>query len=448
MEVHAAHQPLRQVVIDRLGLTVPNLHADRLNAAALTLQEQLGERSPEAMVASLRELPCDSPAWQQVIACITVGETRFYREREWFRSVEQQVLEPLIAARRRSGMPMLRIWSAGCATGEEPYTLAMALDRLLPDRERWNVRILATDINTTALASARAGVYGTWSLRELEDDERMRYFMLRPGGAHALADDTRRSVEFRFLNLHDQALPDPESGLTAFDLILCRNVLMYFVPAAQRQIAAGLRRCLIGGGWIAVSPADATAEWFAPLAPVNLPGAIFFHDRPAPAVAKPRPASPAMPEPAPIQLPLPRRPEPTLPKSREARLRDAVDLASQGDLPAAQRECDAALAANSLDFDANLLMTAICEERGDREGALTAARRAIYINPESAEAHFRLGCILFRAGRGDTARRAMQTALRLCPELPDAVPLAAGSDMTAGYLRRAATSYLEGGAHG
>lgn len=399
-----------QLVADRLGLVVPALHRDRLDRALAGARRLLGP----ADTAALGNLPLGDPAWQAVIDELTVNETRFNRDPEWFAQLQQHAIVPLIAARRARGDRRLRFWSAGCATGEEAYTLAILLDKLLPDRELWDVRIMATDISQSILDAAAQGHYRSWALRDLSPEDQQRYFSRPRLGLQSLDARIRRQVTLRPLNLALDGYPDAAREIAGFDLVLCRNVLIYFTDAAQRAAAARLRRSLAPGGWLATAPAEATADWFRPLVPVNLPGAILFRNdgRPAsgPMTAVPRRPPARLP---PVQS-LPRTPAPAAaPATRRQQLAAARGLADRGALTEARRLCEALLAADTLDGEANLLLATICEEAEDLPAALEAARRASYLAPHSAAAHFRLGCVLRRVGRPAQSRRSLQAAVRL-----------------------------------
>src|SRR5262249_42322976 len=149
----------------------------------------------------------------------------------------RRALGALIRQRRRQGSRRLRIWSAGCASGEEPYTLAMLVRGLIPDLADWNVEILGTDINLEVLGEAERGVYSPRQLRELDAIQMAGAFEATEGG-HAVRPELRKLVRFQLANLCDDALWPPLAGV--FDLILCRNVLMYLLPEMQRLVAARL----------------------------------------------------------------------------------------------------------------------------------------------------------------------------------------------------------------
>jgi chemotaxis protein methyltransferase CheR len=260
---------LRGLVGERLGLRPSALPDARLTAALKGLDvEQL---------AGLPALPTTAPAWQTVVDALVVGETNFFRQRAWFAQLEEHALGTLIAARQQAGRRRLRIWSAGCATGEEPYGIALVVRRLLRGLGDWDVRIVGTDVSTAALDAARLGRYRTWSLREVEPDVQSYAFTAVDDGRFELDPAVRAAVTFAPLNLAEGApLPLP-LVCGDVDLAICRNVLMYLTPDAQRVATSRLAGALALGGWLAVAPLEANTEWFPTLRVVNVPSAIFFH---------------------------------------------------------------------------------------------------------------------------------------------------------------------------
>lgn len=186
---------------------------------------------------------------------LTIGETYFFRDRPLMRSLEDIVLPELITA--RSDSRRLRIWSAACSSGEEPYTLAIMLDRLLPDISRWDIRIWATDINSEFLSRARRAVYRQWSFRGGPPWLLNGYFHPCAGGLFQLDDRIREMVSFRQYNLMSgTGFPDgPQLG--DVDLLLCRNVLIYFSSETVRDVLLRLQRYLASDGWFATSPSEA-----------------------------------------------------------------------------------------------------------------------------------------------------------------------------------------------
>ncbi|HWK26686.1 MAG TPA: CheR family methyltransferase [Solirubrobacter sp.] len=231
----------RALIADRLGLDFPARRGDDLQRA-LTVVAGAGREA--GLVAALQD-PHDR-RWPTLIHALTVRESYFFRDAPLF----ERILHELVERRRAEGDLRLTVWSAGCATGEEPYSLAMLLDRLLGDVAAWQVAILATDVDVAALETAARGAYTEWALRATPAWARARYFDERL----TLARRIRERVTFVPLNL----AADPYLG--AFDLIVCRNVLMYFTERARRATVERLAAAVSPGGRLALSPLDVTIE--------------------------------------------------------------------------------------------------------------------------------------------------------------------------------------------
>jgi chemotaxis protein methyltransferase CheR len=414
MKMEAGLDQLAALIATRLGLGAQNLRRERLQEALRHLTSSADEAEA---VAELARLDFRSAPWQTMITAATVPETRFLRQRGWFRQIELAALGPLIKQRRQQGNRRLRLWSAGCASGEEPYTLAMLLRDLIPDAADWRIEILATDINTGALRDAARGIYGARQLRELDPVEIARHFEASGTNRYAVRSELRSMIRFEPFNLADDFTHPTIGG--PFDLVLCRNVLIYLTPDTQRRVAAGLCASLSRDGWLAVAPAEAMVDWFHPLAPVNLPEAILFSKQggvekqktppsfdPLPAIGRAAPA----PVPA---VPVPVVPVASLPRVAPASLAEGRRLADRGALSEARACCNELLSVDALNGDAYLLLSAVCAELGDLATAHDAARRAIYLTPTSAEAHFQLAGVLRGLGRFARAERTMETASRL-----------------------------------
>ena len=355
---------------------------------------------------------------------LTVGETYFFRDRACFEALERHVLPALITNRRLRRDLRLQVWSAGCCTGPEPYSVAILLDRLLPDRAHWDVRVRATDINPAALEEARRGVYRAWSLRDLPAALRDRYFERRGPDRFELDPAIRDMVAFEAENLTRERPTSPEAG--SMDLILCRNALMYLTPEALRAAVARLQRALAKRGWLVVSPVEAYSERFRPLTAVNFPGAIFFRKGRAPSMVPTifpfRYVPTAQP---PLSDALPAAAKTSAPDGTVAttlaqdgpdvqRLLDhAGSLADRGNLDEALQACRAALDKDRLDPVVHRLMAAIHQERGDVPAALESLRRALYLDPDSPEVHLALGNVLLKCGDRRRGLRHLETAARL-----------------------------------
>jgi chemotaxis protein methyltransferase CheR len=404
MTVDPALQPLSNLIAARLGLGAQNLRAERL-------REALGASASEAdLIAALEQVDLLSAAWQAVVRAATVPETRFLRQRGWFGQIERHALAALIRQRRRQGSRRLRIWSAGCASGEEAYTLALLVRDLIPDLADWDIEVLGTDINLKVLGEAKQGVYAPRQLRELDPIQTARAFEPTSDGRYQVRPELRKLVRFQPLNLCDDAAWPKLTGV--FDLILCRNVLMYLTPDMQRCVAARLCAALRGDGWLAVAPAEAVADWFRAMAPINAGEAILFCKQAPTPPTRPPLVQPALPIASLASRPVPAIPTPDT-SPPQITLADIRALADRGALLEARTHCQTLLAADQLNTEACLLLAAICSELRDFSGAGQAARRAIYLEPSSAEAHLLLSGALRHLGDNGRAERSMAVAGRL-----------------------------------
>lgn len=444
----SACDDLAALVAARAGLDVPLVYRNKLAHALAIARRVLGTESDRQVLQLLDALPDESDAWQQLIRCLTVRETRFLRQRDWFARIESEILLPLIRSRRATGQRRLRIWSAGCATGEEAYSIALLTRRLLPDALQWDLQVVGTDLDGDALRVAREAVYGAWALRETDPATRVRDFHQLAPNRFRVAAHIRQLVRFQVFNLAAGTYPDPARGLADFDLILCRNVMMYFSASYQDKVAAGLARCLAPGGWLAVAPTEAMAARFRPLAVVRFPNAIFFRavaptdsTRPPkapPLRAKLNPTAHARRRTLSADPPA----SPVVAAAAPTPVSQARELADGGRLCEARDLCRVELAHDPMNTEANLLLATVCAELGDDRGAVEAARRAAYLDSDSAAAHFLMGTALVRLGQAQQGRRSLATARRLLDVMPDDAPVGLGTQATAGLLRATLAAYL------
>lgn len=190
----------------------------------------------------------------RLINAVTVGETHFFRNQPQFEALYDYVLPEIIA--RRQPLRALRIWSAGCSSGEEAYSIAILLRELLPAVDTWSLTILGTDINNEALARARRAQYGNWAFREPQSRLRRGRYFTRDDKTYRLEPAVRSMVTFSRLNLVDDVYPSYSTNTTSMDLILCRNVTIYFSDRVTHRIINRFFDALTPGGWLVVGHAE------------------------------------------------------------------------------------------------------------------------------------------------------------------------------------------------
>ena len=211
--------------------------------------------------------------WQSFIDCITINETYFFRDFPQLAAFAEQVLPQVAKAKEGRGDFRLRLWSAGCASGEEPYTLAIILREMLPRPPAWNIEILATDINSRVLSQARRAVYDSRSVRDVPPEYLERYFVLTPQG-YALKAEIKKMVDFFHLNLFDgQAAAE----LKDFDFIFCRNVLIYFDDASRQRVVETFYRALRSGGYIFLGHSESVGRISGKFKMSRLDGHIVYY---------------------------------------------------------------------------------------------------------------------------------------------------------------------------
>ncbi|MGV3720316.1 MAG: CheR family methyltransferase, partial [Actinomycetota bacterium] len=201
--------------------------------------------TPATYVQRLETEP-QGAEWSELLALLSNPETYFFRDSRQIALLKDRILPELLERRRPHRS--LRIWSAGCSTGEEAYSLAFLLQELAPDLASWEVLILGTDVNPQVIEKAREGRYREWSFRG-RHAKLDRYFN-REGDTWRVKDHLRRLATFRLGNLVDDQFPDARSEIREMDLIVCRNVFIYFSRPAVAKVVAKMAATLRQGGFL------------------------------------------------------------------------------------------------------------------------------------------------------------------------------------------------------
>ena len=257
------HEPELERIIEMIRTTH---NFDVRGYKRSTLYRRIRKRIADSGVPGLEEyrarLEADRLEFTHLINTILINVTEFFRDPEAWQYVQEECLRPLIH-RRGTGQP-LRFWSVGCATGQEPYSLAICLAELLEDRNLREVKIYATDLDEEALTRARAGIYGPDDMRNVSPERRERYFEELPGGHYLIRRELRSSVIFGRHN----ALVDPP--ISRQDLLICRNLLIYFDTATQQQLLPRFHYALREEGYLFLGKAEtlmSRSMLFRPLEP-------------------------------------------------------------------------------------------------------------------------------------------------------------------------------------
>jgi chemotaxis protein methyltransferase CheR len=379
----------------------------------------------------LSRLRGDGGALDDLVDELTVGETHFMRDPDQMDLVRREVFPAL--KRRRGADAVARVWSAGCATGEEAYSLAI----LIEEEGLGNGAIvLGTDLSSAALEKARAGSYSDSSMQGMSGQFLQDYFH-HEQGRRVLVDRIRNKVRFERLNLVGQE-DYAAAGAVGMDLILCRNVLIYFGHETAGRIAARLFDCLAEGGVLLTAGADLLLGEYAPFE-VEVTRAGLVYRRPLPAA--PAATVPAtLPETAPAPAKALPAAEPDL--GREAFERVMRHANAKG-AEQAERIAQAALRRHPLDAHLHYLRATLLLALDRGEDAEHEAGRALYLDPSLAVAHFLLGTILRKRGARPDALRAFRNARDLCAARPPDEAVPAGAGERTGALHSAASAEIE-----
>jgi len=451
-----------------------------------------------AIAGRMRALRADSPfvyynilsfsdkkedEFRELLNLLTVKHTYFFRNEPQFKVLKEKIL-PEIVARKAGGSysvprtaysvkensdaarstqyaaqkPSLRIWSAGCSTGEEPYSIAMTVKDAIPDLENWDVQILATDASTEALEAAKRGVYSVNSMRLVDPGHLMAHFAeipkAGPDARYALRDEIKKMVNFAYFNLMDEDYP------RGFDIIFCRNVTIYFELETTINVTRKFEQSLDDDGYLFIGYSE-TLQFIADkFRMMNLEDAIFYVKSKEPAAGLAEFAPLAVP-------PAARKIDEVLEELSKAEFRaeeeaiekkahparfdelliraiksihaknyeeavsligeardidkDAVEpyylaaeaYTNQGRFREARENLDTALDKDAMFAPAHYLLGAIHSEEARTEEAEKSYRRSIYLDKEFSLAHFSLGNIYKESGRINAALREYRNTLNI-----------------------------------
>jgi chemotaxis methyl-accepting protein methylase len=385
-----------ELVQQRFGIRGSEYGASRIDNAVRMVLPSSGRANVEELLA----LAADEtmPRWLfELVQYLTVGETYFLRDPAQIAALRETILPDVIA--RRGTERRLRMWSAGCSTGEEVYTLAILLkERNL--KEDWDIALVGTDVNRESLRVAREGRYPAWSFRSTPDVVRERYFE-GVAGDWRLREPVRRLARFAWCNLGSDVLMPP---VTDADLVVCRNVTIYFDGVATQRLYRTLVAALAPGGWLMLGPSDPLPADTRALERVEVADTVLWRR-----LATARPERPRSVPPGIVAAP-----------------RVAAPVARQVVTP-------------GYELEAGLLAL----EAGSARSALEWLRRATFWQPDSAVAHFALARAYLALGDRGRAQAALLHTRRLLIPLTGEELVPGSDSLAVGTLRQTVASFLE-----
>ena len=404
--------------------------------------------------------------WKALTLLLTTGESYFFRDKGQIALLKNRLLPQIIEQKKRSPIPKpsLRIWSAGCSTGEEVYSIAMVIKELIPDLHNWHILILGTDINLESIAKAQQGLYDSWSFRMVEPEIIKRYFKPRQQSWEVL--ETMRSmVKFRVGNLIKDNFPQPSIDLHSMDIIICRNVFIYFDSHSIALVLDKFYHTLNSSGYLITGHAELSGQNLSNLQTKVFPESLVYqrNDLPEKTYVIPKKSTAkiininqqqnTLVNTQKLQPNLKLADEQPLSKTKlPANITKAESLFQQGEYIAAIQEAEQVTKQHPLHFDgyyliaqawANLgkfekaafyceqatkideesifpyyLLAHIAEEKGDTVAAKQILKKIIYLAPTSIHAYLELGDIYQREKDLCRAKKMRTTAWDLLSQLP------------------------------
>ncbi len=417
----------RDLVHRHSGIYLEESKLDSLRISLVTRATRLGFTTFGEYYEALDR---DEHEFNELLNLVTINETSFFRFPAQFDALRDRVL-PEIMASRPADKRDLRIWSAGCSTGEEPYSISMLTLDMALAASGWNPQILGTDVSTKALGRARAGVYGRRAMMNVPPDVIDRHFELTPTGDYRVRPRVRSQVDFGYQNLIKE--PYPLSLMCNWDIIFCRNVTIYFRIESTRRVVRNFYDSLNDGGYLFIGHSETLTSISDDFEAVETGGVFLYRKAPSkaifPAGRSSRPARTAQPSsvtrrehaatrendgdstaaPAPAGSGARSRaktgttghPTDTPEKTGES-VESALEQARR-DMKEGRPERVITCAEHVLErdpnnADAHLLVAYVRADTGDYDAALAACHRALAINPLLPVARYILGIIHQRQG--------------------------------------------------
>lgn len=437
--------------------------------------------------------------WKELVLLLTIGETYFFRDQGQFSLLRNKLLPELIADKIKNSdiynqKPSLRIWSAGCSSGEEPYSLAILVKELIPDLNEWNISIIGTDINSQSIEKAQQGIYDPWSFRQVSPQLQKQYFH-QCKMRWSVDEQIRKMVKFYCFNLFQSAFQSQINDIQSMDLIMCRNVFIYFDSQAIATVVEKFYHTLSPGGYLIAGHAELHGQNLGQLQPKSFPESVVYQRSDLPIAAnvinfnstKILQTQSTPTEKKPTIKPLPvvnltatksvtsiarsekrspsfnRVEKPSQPTLTEAKTffdlgeyNQAIQAAKQvlgqhprefdayyliaqawanlGDSQQAVEWCQQALKINELSEKPYYLLAHLAEEEGDFDKAKALFKKIIYLAPSSIGAYLEIGSIYAKEGDRNRAKKMLTTAWDLIKKLSPDSPIESYRNIPASEL--------------
>lgn len=414
---------ISKIIQSRLGIHVT---ADKIDHYLDTLRKKsnlLKKISPEKYIEYLKESSTfGNEEWKIIVDSLNISETYFLRDSGQFEILEQNILPAIIKEKQASRK--IRIWSAGCSTGEEPYSLAITLAEIPELMMGWDISILATDINGDSIRQAIQGDYLEWSFRNVSNDKKDKYFTKKKNGYH-INDSIKNKVQFIENNLFHS------NYYNEFDLILCRNVFIYFDDHSKKMILEKFEKALLNHGYLLIGHSEAAHLISNAFKIIPMQKSMVYQKKdhsPIPTLnfSSKQGLSATIPtKPATTYTKIEKTfidTKPILSIDHKETLYKARELADLGKVIEAEKLVQELLNINPSNYEALFLQGQIIEAAGNWNQAIDIYKKVIYLEPNFLESYLTLSnlyCLLHNIPESIKVRKAGLFCLEHDPRLRD-----------------------------
>lgn len=398
--------------------------------------------------------PRGEEEFKELLTLLTICETYFFRDIKHYNILKKRIFPQLVREKEASGDKGIRIWSAGCSTGEEPYTIAMSLLEsfvISPEDKEWEIEIFASDVSTKAIEEAKRGIYSKWSMRAIPPLMIDKYFIVKDNKFH-ITDIIKNMVNFGYFNLIKEPYPLSKMG-SYWDIIFCKNVTIYFKPQSTRRVIQNFYRSLRPNGHLFIGSSESLYHIDSSFNLIEI-DKCFVYQKAADSIIKQKVSVEKVElldrttidkeikenKPLPVKkvisvddieknysraeayfqreefdnalTELMKIVEQT-DKHPETHLLIADIYANVGRYADAERECRYVLDLNSLLAPAHYLLGIMLQKKGEIEESIEEFKKTIFLEPYSPLAHLNLGNIYSEICNYSKSIKEYQTAIKL-----------------------------------
>ncbi len=399
------------LIHERVGVLVKRNHKELIKAVKTICNESA--MTPVEYLEALKKAEDNSVMLGRLVSAITIGETYFFRDKNQMKILAEKILPEIINKKRAMNQKTLRIWSAGCSSGDEIFSIVMLLAEALPDIDQWQCNLLATDINVDVLKKGLSGNFNQWAMRSIPEHFLSKYFK-RNGNSYEVSHNIKNKVTFEYLNLINDAYPSILNGTMMQDLILCRNVLIYFDNNHIKTIIHRLSQCLSDDGYLMLGASDPVFMQGEALMPANSIPSLFRKKlnivpeiKTAPVIIETYSPPVSVTRPASVEH-VSEKPRHEVKVSPEVA---AMSLANQGKIMEAIKLCERSIQEDKTNKEIYFIYALSLAENKQPKDAETAFRKAIFLDSDYVIARYQFGLFLIRMNKINDGIKSLHNAM-------------------------------------